>query len=139
MPVVTKVLPLHTKSGDIIDITKEVQALVEESALRDGTATIFCQGSTGAISTIEYEPGLIQTDVPFLLDKLVDPNRDWAHHKTWGDHNGAGHLKSFLIKTSLGVPFSNRKLMLGTWQQIVFLELDEKAREREIVVQIMGE
>ncbi len=139
MPVVTKVLPLHTKPGDIIDITKDVQILVDEAALHNGTATIFCSGSTGAISTIEYEPGLVKTDVPFLLDKLVDSNRDWAHHRTWGDHNGAGHLRSFLIKTSFTVPFSNRKLMLGTWQQIVFLELDEKARERELIVQIMGE
>ncbi len=139
MPVETKVLPLHTKPGEIIDITKDVQEFVHNSVVRDGTATVFCPGSTGAISTIEYEPGLVKTDVPFLLDTLVDPNRDWAHHKTWGDHNGAGHLRSFLIKTSLTVPFSNRKLMLGTWQQIVFLELDEKAREREIVVQMMGE
>ncbi len=139
MPVVTKILPLQTKVGDIIDITRDVQNFVDQSALLNGTATVFCPGSTGAISTIEFEPGLIKTDVPFLLDTLVDPNRDWAHHQTWGDHNGAGHLRSFLIKTSYTVPFSQGKLMLGTWQQIIFLELDEKSREREIIVQIIGE
>ena len=135
----TKMFSLHTKVGDIIDITQNVQDLIWETHLHNGIATIFCPGSTGGISTLEYEPGLVKTDVPCLLDQLVDPKRDWAHHKTWGDHNGAGHLRSFLIKTSLTVPFSQGKLMLGTWQQIVFLELDEKPREREIITQIIGE
>jgi secondary thiamine-phosphate synthase enzyme len=139
MPVVTRTFPLHTNAGDIINITRNVQDSVDKSRIREGTATVFCPGSTGAISTIEFEPGLVKTDVPFLLDKLVDPNRDWAHHKTWGDHNGAGHLLSFLIKTSFTVPFTQGHLLLGIYQQIIFLELDEKAREREIIVQIIGE
>src|SRR4030042_834568 len=132
MPVVTKIFLIQTKVGDIVDITGDVQAEIERSSLRNGIATIFCPGSTGAISTIEFEPGLVKTDIPFVLDQLIDPNRDWAHHKTWGDHNGAGHLRSFLIKTSFTVPFSHGKLMLGTWQQIIFLALDEKSRQREI-------
>jgi secondary thiamine-phosphate synthase enzyme len=139
MPVVTKNFPLRTNVGDIIDITGNVQKAVEQSPLHDGNATVFCPGSTGAISTTEYEPGLVKTDIPYLLDQLVNPDRDWAHHKTWGDHNGTGHLRSFLIKTSFTVPFTHGKLMLGTWQQIIFLELDEKARQREIIVQLIGE
>ena len=139
MPVLTKKIVLHTQPGDIIDISHNVQGAVKETVIRDGIATIFCPGSTGAISTTEYEPGLVKEDIPALLDQLVDPSTDWAHHKTWGDHNGAGHLRSFLLKTSLTVPFSQQKLMLGTWQQIVFLELDEKPRDRELVVQVIGE
>lgn len=139
MPVVTSTFMLATQPDDIVNISREVQDAIHKSALQEGIATIFCPGSTGAISTTEYEPGLVKKDIPNLLDRLVDPQEDWAHHQTWGDHNGTGHLRSFLLKPSLTVPFSRAKLMLGTWQQIVFLEFDEKPRERNIIVQIMGE
>jgi secondary thiamine-phosphate synthase enzyme len=139
MPVVTKTIPLHTQPGDILDISHDVQERVTESSLADGIATVFCPGSTGAISTTEFEPGLVKSDIPAVLDRIVDPDTEWTHHKTWGDHNGAGHLRSFLLKPDLTVPFSRGHLMLGRWQQIIYLELDEKSRDRELIVQIIGE
>lgn len=124
---------------DVINITSQVQNLLKNSGINSGIINVHVAGSTGAISTIEYEPGLVQHDIKELLEKLIPYSNQYAHTKTWGDHNGAGHLRSFLIKTSQSFPFKNKKLILGTWQQIVFVECDEKKRLRKIYCTIIGE
>ena len=140
MTVVLKTFQLRTKPYcDIIDITNQVQTAVNESKIKDGIVNVSVAGSTGAISTTEYEPGLVKQDIENFLENIIPYNKNYAHHKTWHDHNGAGHLRSFLVKTSQTFPFQNRQVILGTWQQIIFLELDEKARSRTIYVQIIGE
>jgi len=140
MTVVLKKFQLSTKPYcDIIDITQQVQSAVNESGVKDGIVNVSVAGSTGAISTTEYEPGLVKHDIENLLENIIPYKKNYHHHKTWGDHNGAGHVRSFLIKTSQTFPFQNGKVILGTWQQIIFLELDEKSRSRTIYVQIIGE
>ncbi|MHA2035591.1 MAG: secondary thiamine-phosphate synthase enzyme YjbQ [Promethearchaeota archaeon] len=124
---------------DVINITKQVQKSLKNSGINDGIVNVHVAGSTGAISTIEYEPGLVQTDIKELLEKLIPYGKDYNHTKTWGDHNGAGHLRSFLLKTSQSFPFKNQDLILGTWQQISFIECDEKPRSRKIYCTIIGE
>ena len=124
---------------DVINITKQVQNSLKNSGIKDGLINVHVAGSTGAISTIEYEPGLVQNDIKDLLEKLIPYENKYAHTKTWGDHNGAGHLRSFLIKTSQSFPFKNKKLILGTWQQIAFIECDEKPRSRTIYCTIIGD
>jgi len=140
MTVVLKKFQLSTKPYcDIIDITQQVQSAVNESGVKDGIVNVSVAGSTGAISTTEYEPGIVKHDIENLLEDIIPYKKNYHHHKTWGDHNGAGHVRSFLIKTSQTFPFQNGKVILGTWQQIIFLELDEKSRSRTIYVQIIGE
>ena len=124
---------------DVINITSQVQNAIERSGLKNGIVNVHVAGSTGAISTVEYEPGLVQTDIKEFLEKIIPYKSDYAHHKTWHDYNGAGHLRSFLIKTSQTFPFHNMKLILGTWQQVIYIENDEKSRHRKIYVTIMGE
>jgi secondary thiamine-phosphate synthase enzyme len=123
---------------DVIDITNDVAKIVEKSKIKSGVACVFVSGSTAAISTLEYEPNLIK-DVKKALEKLAPEGADYEHHKTWHDDNGSAHVRACLMKPGLNVPFENKKLMLGTWQQIVLLDFDTKPREREIVVQILGE
>ena len=140
MTVVLKTFQLKTKPYcDIIDITNQVQTAVNESKIKDGIVNVSVAGSTGAISTTEYEPGLVKQDIENFLENIIPYNKNYAHHKTWHDHNGAGHVRSFLVKTSQTFPFQNRQVILGTWQQIIFLELDEKSRSRTVYVQIIGE
>ncbi|MHA1821028.1 MAG: secondary thiamine-phosphate synthase enzyme YjbQ [Promethearchaeota archaeon] len=137
--IILKKFTISTQpKNDVINITDKVEDALKETGLSDGIVCVFVAGSTAAISTLEYEPGLVKTDVPSLLEKLIPYDRDYSHHKTWGDHNGAGHLRSFLLKPDLTVPFSNKHLILGTWQQIVFLELDERRRTRTIYCQFLG-
>ena len=140
MTVVLKSFQLRTEPYcDIIDITQQVQNTVKESGIKNGIVNVSVAGSTGAISTTEYEPGLVKHDIEEFLEKILPYDKNYAHHKTWHDHNGAGHLRSFLIKTSQTFPFQKGRVILGTWQQIIFLELDEKSRSRTIYVQIIGE
>ena len=124
---------------DVINITSQVQNAIEKSGLKNGIVNVHVAGSTGAISTVEYEPGLVQHDIEEFLEEIIPYKKNYAHHKTWHDYNGAGHLRSFLIKTSQTFPFHNKKLILGTWQNIVFVENDEKKRVREIFLTIIGE
>ena len=131
---------IQTKTQcDLIDITTFVQKAVKESEITDGIVNVHVAGSTGAISTIEYEPGLVKHDIEEFLEEILPYSREYAHHKTWYDHNGSGHLRSFLIKTSQTFPFTNKRLILGTWQQIIFCEFDEKPRRRTIYCQVIGE
>jgi secondary thiamine-phosphate synthase enzyme len=140
MTVKLKSFEIRTKSFcDIIDITSSVQKAIDESEISNGIVNVHVAGSTGAISTIEYEPGLVKHDVEKFLEKILPYDARYEHTKTWGDHNGAGHLRSFLIKTSQTFPFSNGKLILGTWQQIIFVENDEKPRNREVFITCIGE
>jgi len=138
MAVLTKRLELNTQAeNDVVDITERVQQAVKESGFDAGVATIFVPGSTAAVTTMEYEPGLVD-DIPKMLERVAPQDIAYAHQKTWHDGNGRSHVKASLVGPSLSVPFVSGRLTLGTWQQIVFLELDIRPRKREVVVQIVG-
>jgi secondary thiamine-phosphate synthase enzyme len=140
MTVIFKTFQLKTKPYcDVIDITQQVQNVINESDVINGIVNVHNTGSTGGISTTEYEPGIVKNDIEEFLERIIPYDEDYKHHRTWGDHNGAGHLRSFLLKTSQTFPFKDKKVLLGTWQQIVFCEFDEKARSREITVTIIGD
>ncbi len=122
---------------DFIDITDKVASLVKQSGVKDGIALVFVPGSTAAITTIEYESGVIE-DLIDVFESLAPENANYKHHERWGDNNGAAHIKSALVGTSFTVPIENGHLVLGTWQQIVLIDFDERARTREIVVKIVA-
>jgi secondary thiamine-phosphate synthase enzyme len=137
--VITKELRLDTQGNcDIRDITPQVQQAVHDSGLAAGIVTVFCPGATGGLTTIEYESGVVH-DLCQVLDEITPPDRDWRHHLRWHDDNGHSHVRAALIGPSLTVPFVDGQLTLGTWQQIVFMDLDTRARARRLVVQILGE
>ncbi len=139
MTIVTREIDLQTKGDfDVRDITDYVMRAVEESELVSGTVTVFCPGATAGLTTIEFEPGVVQ-DLHQVLDEIMPPERDYRHHQRWGDDNGRSHLRAALIGPSLSVPFVGGRLTLGTWQQIVFCEFDTRPRARKLIVQIMGE
>lgn len=123
---------------DMHDITQETARIVEASSVQTGIAHLFNLGSTAALGTIEFEPGL-QRDLPGVLDKIIPPSRNYGHEQAWHDGNGHSHLQATLLGPSLSVPVSDGKLALGTWQQIVHLECDVKPRRREVVVTVFGE
>jgi secondary thiamine-phosphate synthase enzyme len=120
------------------DLTGDVARIVSASGVRSGVANIFNVGSTGAIGTIEFEPGL-QQDLPAVLDKLFPPSREYGHEQAWHDGNGHSHLQATMLGPSLTVPIKDGKLLLGTWQQIFHLECDIKPRRRTIAITVMGE
>lgn len=124
--------------GDIIDVTEAVDGFVKESGLTQGIATVFIPGSTAGVTTIEYESGLL-SDLKQALDRWVPTNLTYAHDARWGDGNGFAHVRSSLIKTSITIPFTRSKLMVGNWQQIVVIDFDNRPRKRRVVVQVMGE
>lgn len=135
----TMAIHLNTQgNADIHDITEEVQDLVRQSELQNGIVTIFCPSSTSAVTTIEHESGCFN-DLRRLFDQIVNPNQPYAHNSRWGDGNGHSHVRAALLGPSLTVPFVNGHLTLGTWQQIIFIDFDVRARRRELVIQIMGE
>ena len=137
--VVTRELQLRTRGGyDVQDITAQVARAVKESKLAAGIATIFCPGSTGGLTTIEFEDGVIR-DLQQVLDEITPPDRAYRHHLRWHDDNGHSHIRAALIGPSLTVPFVDGALTLGTWQQIVFCDFDTSPRTRTLVVQVMGE
>jgi len=123
---------------DIINITNEVQKVVNKSKIRSGILCAFVPGSTGSITTIEYEPGL-KKDLPRALEKIAPKEIKYFHHETWHDDNGHSHIRASLIGPSLSIPINDGILLHGTWQQIVFLELDTSPRKRTIIIQIVGE
>lgn len=130
---------LKTKgAGDLIDITPQVTRLLKATDFKNGQLTVFHIGSTAAITTFEYEPGMIK-DMQDLYEKIVPSNKHYHHDDTWGDANGFSHLRAALQGPSLTIPFENNELLLGTWQQIVLAEFDNKPRTRQVVVQIIGE
>jgi secondary thiamine-phosphate synthase enzyme len=137
--VVNKKLAVQTKGHcDLIDITSQVAQQVAESGLSSGIATIFVAGSTAGISTIEYESGLID-DFQGMWERNVPTGISYRHDLRWGDGNGYSHVRASLLGPSLTVPFANKRLTLGTWQQIILVDFDNRPRSREIVLQIMGE
>ena len=139
MKIITYQLNLNTKGkGDLIDITDDIQGYLEKTKLSNGQVTVFVVGSTAAITTFEYESGLIK-DINELYEKLIPSNKSYAHDQTWGDANGFSHLRSALQGPSLVIPFSNAKLLLGTWQQVVLAEFDIRSRQRKIILQFIGE
>ncbi len=123
---------------DIIDITAKVQEQVQKEKIQRGLASLFVSGSTASLTTIEYESGLIQ-DLKEFLEKFIPSDKKYHHDDRWGDNNGFSHLRASLLGPSLQVPIDNGQLLLGTWQQIVLLDFDNRPRRREILVQLMGE
>jgi len=139
MTVVTKDIILQTKGNcDILDITSQVARKVEESGGSNGIVTLFVVGSTAGITTIEYEPRLL-SDFKNMWDRVIPQNISYEHNKTWGDGNGHSHVRASVLGASLTIPFMNKRLTLGTWQQIVFIDFDNRPRSRKLVFQIMGE
>jgi len=137
--VITKHLSINTRGeNDILDVTEDVAKAVVESRLSNGVVTIFVPGSTGALTTIEYEPGLLK-DLPNVLERVAPRRLEYEHERRWHDGNGHSHVRASIIGPCLTVPFVNGRLTLGTWQQIVFLELDVRTRNRQLILQIIGE
>jgi len=139
MKILTKEIVIPTEGNcDIKNITDSIQQIVTTSRLQEGSCTVFSIGSTASITTIEYEPGLIK-DIPKILEKLIPTYSKYNHNDTWGDNNGHSHIRSAIIGTSFNVPFIKGELLLGTWQQIVLIDFDNRKRTRRIAVQVIGE
>lgn len=139
MPVSTHTLSISTRgNADTHDITERVTEAVSRSEIKNGLVTIFCPSSTSAVTTIEFEPGCI-SDLKRLFEELVSSNRPYSHDETWGDANGFSHMRASLLKPSLTVPVVSGHLTLGTWQQIIYVDFDNRPRRRELIVQIIGE
>jgi secondary thiamine-phosphate synthase enzyme len=137
--VATDTIALNTKGfTDVIDITERVTNIAGKSGIQNGLVTVFCTGSTGGITTIEFESGVIN-DLKKAIEKIAPSGISYEHDKRWGDGNGFSHVRAALMKPSLTIPLIKGKLALGTWQQIVFIDFDNRGRDRKVVVQIMGE
>lgn len=139
MPVETQSIHVATRgNADIVEITEQVSTAVTRTGLSNGIVTIFTASSTSSITTIEYESGCL-SDLRRLLDEIIPQDQAYDHNARWGDGNGHSHVRAALLGPSLTVPFVNRRLILGTWQQIIFIDFDNRARHRELVVQVVGE
>ena len=137
--VISDAISLSTRGfWDIQDITPSVSAIVSRSKIKNGIVTVFCPGSTGAVTTIEYESGVLE-DLKKAIERIAPSNIPYAHDQRWGDGNGFSHVRAALLGPSLTVPILRNSLALGTWQQIVFIDFDNRGRRRNIVVQVMGE
>ncbi len=137
--IVTDYISVSTKGDtDIIDITERVGALLKKHEYKEGNATVFVSGSTASVTTVEYEPGL-RADLPEAFERMAPVAKLYHHDATWGDGNGYAHVRASLLGPTLIVPFSKGKLLLGTWQQIVLIDFDNRSRSRKIVVQLIGE
>src|SRR5690349_13346484 len=139
MAVVSKSINLNTGgNADIQDITDEVADLVSKSELVSGIATVFCPSATSALTTIEYEGGAL-SDLRRLFDEIIPSNRGYAHNERWHDGNGHSHVRAALLGPSLSIPFVDGQLTLGTWQQVIYVDFDNRPRQRKLVVQLIGE
>lgn len=137
MSIINAKITIETKGfTDILDITKEVENVVENHKIDNGQALIYIAGSTASITTIEYEPGLLK-DLPEVLEKLIPMDYQYAHDEKWHDGNGYAHIRSSIIGNSLNIPIVNGSLYLGTWQQIVLIDFDNKPRTRKVIIQII--
>ncbi len=125
-------------NADVHDITEQIATAVKASGLKNGIVTIFCPSSTSGLTTIEYESGCV-SDLKRLFEEIVPSDREYAHNARWGDGNGHSHIRAALLGASFTVPFSNAEMMLGTWQQIIHVDFDMRPRQRELVVQMIGE
>lgn len=138
MGVHSESFEVRTKGNtDVLDITSKVSQAVKSSGLKSGLVTVFVPGSTAGVTTIEYEPGLVG-DIRKVCEKLIPQDASYGHNRG-GEDNGHAHLRSSLLGTSLSVPFKSGELLLGTWQQVVFLDFDTRPRSRKVVLQVMGE
>ncbi len=139
MVIITKSIRVKSKGeNDMIDITPQISKILEESNIKNGNVTIFVSGSTAAITTIEFEPGLLR-DFPKMLARIAPNDIEYGHEQMWHDDNGHSHVRASLVGPSITIPFRDSQLLLGTWQQIVMIELDTRSRDRNLVLQIMGE
>jgi len=137
--IYSETISFSTKGfNDTIDITDRVDAVIKHSKIENGLVTVFCPGSTGAVTTIEYESGVLR-DLQKAIEKIVPSNIPYEHDKRWGDGNGFSHVRAALMKPSLTIPLIQGKLTLGTWQQIVFIDFDNRRRERNLLIHIIGE
>lgn len=138
MEIETHSINISTKGNcDIVDITAKVENLVEKNNFMEGNVLLFTGGSTAGITTIEYEPGLLK-DYPDFFERIAPIDLNYEHDNTWHDGNGHSHIRAAIQGASLTVPFLNGRLLLGTWQQIVFIDFDNRVRKREITLQITG-
>ena len=139
MSVETKVIELSTNGDcDVLDITEGVENAVRESSVDSGTVTVFVPGSPAGVTTIEYESGAI-SDLKEVFSKLVPENEFYAHNARWGDGNGHSHIRASLLGPSISIPFRSSRLISGTWQQVIFVDFDNRPRNREVILQIIGE
>lgn len=139
MKIETRTLEIHTKgNNEVLNLTDRVAEFVSQSGLSTGTATVFVVGSTAGITTTEFEPGLVNHDLKAAFEHIAPEDGAYQHEATWNDDNGHAHVRASLLGPSLTVPLVNGKMALGTWQQIVLIDFDTRARHRTIVVQIMG-
>ncbi len=139
MTIITQELNFSTQGHtEIVDITKNVEEAVKKSNISDGLVTVFVVGSTASISTIEYEPGLVK-DLGDAFERLMPEKMEYAHNKAWGDFNGSAHIRAAFLGSNRSFPMKDKKMILGTWQQIILIDFDNRPRERRIIVQIVGE
>ena len=139
MPIHTESISLKARGNtDVHDITRQVSGVIANSELKNGIVTIFCPSSTSALTTIEFEDGCI-SDLRRLFEEILPSNREYAHNARWGDGNGHSHVRASLLGPSLTVPFVDGDLTLGTWQQIIYVDFDNRPRGRKLVIQVMGE
>ncbi|MFA5088395.1 MAG: secondary thiamine-phosphate synthase enzyme YjbQ [Candidatus Omnitrophota bacterium] len=139
MIVVTDSIRLSTEGNtDIVDITEKVRQRLKSAGIKNGVVTVSVKGSTGAVTTCEYEPGLVQ-DLKEFFARLIPEGKRYHHDAAWGDGNGHAHLRASLVGPSVTIPIHNQELALGTWQQIIFIDFDNRARQRELLVQFLGE
>jgi secondary thiamine-phosphate synthase enzyme len=137
--ITTGSIEIQTKGhGDVLDLTPKVASMLANSKVTNGIVTVFVTGSTAGITTVEFEPNLV-ADLSEMFQKIAPEGVPYHHDNTWGDRNGYAHVRASLLGASLVVPFSDGKLTLGTWQQIVLVDFDERPRQRKVVVQVMGE
>ena len=131
-----RVIEFEMDCDEVVNITDVIQKFVEESGKEEGAVLVFSEGSTGAVTTLEYEPGL-KKDLARIMEKIAPRSDSYDHHRTWNDDNGSSHVKSAIVGTSMIVPFSNQKLMLGTWQQVVLINFDTKKRKRKVILYVL--
>jgi len=137
--VITSKISLQTKgNGDTIDITHQIQKEIDVNTINSGTVTVFVNGSTAGMTTIEYEPG-VMTDFYQMFERIIPKGMKYEHDRAWGDGNGHSHVRASLLGPSLVVPFTDKRLILGTWQQIILVDFDNRPRSRQVILQIMGE
>lgn len=139
MPVITKKIKLNTKGDtDIVNITGNVAGAVSKSGVQNGAVTVFVPGSTGGVTTVEYEPGLVH-DLKKFFERIASKSDIYQHNLRWHDGNGYAHVRASFLGPSITIPFTNKDLLLGTWQQIIFVDFDNRPRSRELIFQVIGE
>ena len=139
MSVITKYLELATHgNAETVNITPRLFEALEDTELKNGVLTVFVPGATGALTTVEFEPGLIQ-DLKELWEQIIPSSKTYNHNRAWGDGNGHSHIRASLLGPSLSIPFSTGEFTLGTWQQVVFIDFDNRSRSRKLVLQFIGE